>query len=51
MTTKPKNPTPPADPRAGALRKTLVTTPAPEPEPTQPAPAKDLDTAATEGKE
>jgi len=48
--TKPKTP-PPADPRAGALRQTLITTPAPAPEPTQPAPAKDPDTAATEGKE
>ena len=51
MTTKPKNPAPPADPRAGALRKTLTTTPAAAPETPQPAPAKDPDAAATEGKE
>ena len=43
MTTKPKNPAPPADPRAGALRKTLTTTPAAAPEPSQPPPAAPAD--------
>lgn len=40
--TKPKTP-PPADPRAGAVRQTLTTTPAQQPEIPQPAPALPAD--------
>jgi len=40
---KPKTPPPATDPRAGAQRRTLITTPAPSPEAPQPSPAQTAD--------
>jgi len=48
---KPKTAAPAIDPRAGAQRSTLVTTPAPSPEAPQPATAKSHHAATTEEKE
>jgi len=48
---KPKTPLPASEPRTGAQRSTLTTTPAPPPEAPQPAPAKSHHAATTEEKE